>query len=103
MNEIARIKSEVKLKQWVEMVRCRNESGLSVSEWCRENGINLKTCYYRLKRVREALCSEKEQHDIVPVELIVEEKIELSVGDVKITLHDNFNSDTLSRLIEVLR
>ena len=108
MNEIARIKSEVKLKQWMEMVRCRNESGLSVSEWCRENGINLKTYYYRLKRVREVLCSEKEQHDIVPVETIVEpqsveEKIEISVGDVKITLPDNFNRDTLSRLLEVLR
>lgn len=108
MNEIARIKSEVKLKQWVEMVKCRKESGLSVSEWCKENGINLKTYYYRLKRVREALCSKKEQHDIVPVEPIVEsqsveEKIELSVGDVKITLPDNLKSDTLSRLLEVLR
>ena len=28
MNEIARIKNEVRLKQWAEMVRQRNESGL---------------------------------------------------------------------------
>lgn len=31
MNEIARIKNEVRLKHWAEMVRQRNESGLSVS------------------------------------------------------------------------
>lgn len=43
MNEIARIKNEVRLKQWTEMVRQRNESGLNVSQWCRQNGINQKT------------------------------------------------------------
>ena len=55
MNEIARIKNEVRLKQWAEMVRCRNESGLSVSQWCRQNGVNQKTYYYRLNRVRKAI------------------------------------------------
>lgn len=50
MNEIARIKNEVRLKQWAEMVRQRNESGLNVSQWCRQNGINQKTYYYRLNR-----------------------------------------------------
>ena len=29
MDEIARIKNEEKLKQWAEMVRCRNENGIS--------------------------------------------------------------------------
>lgn len=32
MNEISRIKNEVKLKQWAEMVQCRNESGLTVAD-----------------------------------------------------------------------
>lgn len=66
MNEIARIKNEVRLKQWAEMVRQRNESGLNVSQWCRQNGINQKTYYYRLNRVRKALCGEVEKHEIVP-------------------------------------
>lgn len=31
------------------MVRHRNESGLTVTEWCKQNGINLKTeCIYIL-------------------------------------------------------
>ncbi|MGN0594150.1 MAG: hypothetical protein ACI4I6_03250 [Hominimerdicola sp.] len=38
------------------MVRRRNESGLSVSQWCLENGVNQKTYYYRLNRVHKALC-----------------------------------------------
>lgn len=51
MNEIAKVKKEVKLKQWAEMVQLRNESGLTVSKWCDQNGVNVKTYYYRLKQV----------------------------------------------------
>ena len=106
MNEIARVKKGMKLAQWAEMIRQRNESGLTVTDWCKQNGINLKTYYYRLKRMRQAVCNEIEQHDIVPVvpnagaETTVE-KIELSVGDVKVSLPDNFNEDTLRRLLGV--
>ena len=108
MNKIAKVKKEIKLAQWVEMIRQRNESGLTVTDWCKENGINLKTYYYRLKRVRQAVCSEMERHDIVPVEPIAgteitTEKIELSIGDVKISLPDDFNESTLKRLLGVLR
>ena len=108
MNETAKMKKEVKLTQWAEMVRSRSESGLTVTDWCRQNGINLKTYYYRLKRVRQEVCSEMERHDIVPVEPIAgteitAEKIELSIGDVKISLPDDFNESTLKRLLGVLR
>ena len=108
MNEISRVKKEVKLAQWAEMVKSRNESGLTVTDWCKRNGINLKTYYYRLKRVRQAVCSEMERHDIVPVEPIAgteitAEKIELSIGDVKISLPDDFNESTLRRILGVLR
>ena len=65
MNEIARVKKEVKQAQWAEMVKSRNESGLTVTDWCKQNCINLKTYYYRLKRLRQAVCNEIEQHDIV--------------------------------------
>ena len=33
MNEIAKVKKEVKLAQWAEMVKSRNESGLTVTEY----------------------------------------------------------------------
>ena len=41
MNQIAKVKKEVKLVQWTEMVKSRNESGLTVTDWCKQNGINL--------------------------------------------------------------
>lgn len=108
MNEIAKIKNDVKLKHWAEMVRQRSESGLSVSRWCLENGVNQKTYYYRLNRVRKALCSEAEKHEIVPIApepdiAASHEQISLSVGNVVVSLPDNFNSDTLKQLLELLR
>ena len=108
MNKIAKIKNEVNLKHWSEMVRQRNESGLSVSHWCRQNGVNQKTYYYRLNRVRKALRGEVEKHEIVPVSTETEiavshEQISLSVGNVVVSLPDDFNADTLKRLLELLR
>ncbi len=58
--------------------------------------------------MRQAVCNEIERHDIVPFEQTASiettvEKIELSVGDVKISLPDDFNESTLRRLLGVLR
>ena len=108
MNEIARIKNEVRLQQWAEMVQLRNESGLTVSQWCRQNGINQKTYYYRLNLVRKALCGEVEKHEIVPVSTepeiaVSHEQISLSVGNVVVNLPEDFNSETLRRLLVVLK
>lgn len=105
---ITTIKRDVKLQEWMEQIKAQQESGMTVTDWCKQNCINLKTYYYRLKRHRQAVCNEIEQHDIVPVKPIsktepTSEKIELSVGDVKISLPDSFNEDTLKRLLGVLR
>ena len=108
MNEITKIKNEVKMTQWSEMIRQRNESGLSVAQWCTENGVNQKTYYYRLNRVRKALCSEAERHEIVAADhdvdnTIPHEQITLTVGNVVISLPDDFDPDTLKRLLGVLQ
>ena len=108
MNEITKIKNEIKLKQWSEMIRQRNESGLAVAQWCAENGVNQKTYYYRLNRVRKALCSEVEKHEIVAVtpdsdDVLPHEQITLSVGNIVVNLPDDFNPETLTRLLGVLR
>ena len=108
MNEIAKVKNEVKLRQWAEMVQRRNESGLTIAQWCSENGVNLKTYYYRLNCVRKALCTEIEKHEIVAVESDMEntlphEQITLTVGNVVVNLPDSFNTETLTRLLGVLR
>ena len=81
MDKIAKVKNEVKLKMWSETIKVCTSSGLTVSEWCRNNGINVKTYYYRLRKVSENLCEIKECQNIVAVNFPEEIK-----SDSKITI-----------------
>ena len=49
------------MQQWSGMLRERQESGLSVKEWCLEHGISEHSYYYRLRRLRQAACAALEQ------------------------------------------
>ena len=44
----------VRMQQWSEEIAACNQSGMKKGEWCRENGINLKTFYYHQRMVRQA-------------------------------------------------
>ena len=49
------------------MLRQRKESGLSVKDWCLEQGISEHSYYYRLRRLRQMACTALEQAQ--PVQL----------------------------------
>ena len=68
MNKIQKIKKGVRRKEWAEQVRECQNSGLSVREWCQQNGINVYTYYRRLRKLRNELPDQAEEcHPIVPV------------------------------------
>lgn len=48
---ISEVKQELRLREWSEQIERQQSSGLSVEQWCDENGINPKTYYYRLRKV----------------------------------------------------
>ena len=50
---ITAVKHEVQIREWTAQVKAQQASGLRVKEFCSANGINPKTYYYRLRRVRE--------------------------------------------------
>lgn len=50
--------TDVRITNWANMITARQESGLTVRQWCQENGISEKTYHYRQKKVREALYKE---------------------------------------------
>jgi len=51
--EIKEVKHMMKLQRWAAMVQLCQGSGQPVRKWCEENGVYIKTYYYRLKRVRQ--------------------------------------------------
>jgi len=55
MNEIA---EEFRLTHWVEIVREREASGLTIREFCENEGIHENKYFYWQKKLREAACKE---------------------------------------------
>ena len=52
-SEIVKVKKKVRRQEWEQQIEEQKTSGLSVQEWCRQNGIAAKTFYYHLRKVRE--------------------------------------------------
>lgn len=49
MNEVMQIRAA----SWAAMIQQRNDSGLTIREWCAANGIQESVYYYRLNRLRK--------------------------------------------------
>lgn len=50
---ITAVKQEVRMRGWADQIKAQQASGKTVQKWCEENGINPKTYYYHLRKLRE--------------------------------------------------
>ncbi len=96
------VKSEVQLKTWQDQVEAQKSSGLSVRIWCAENGINEKTFYYRMRKVRERFPGN--QPAIVPLNTSINSssEIRLEKNGLNILLPSDISSETLFALVREL-
>ena len=53
-----KIAKEFRLAHWAQVIREKNQSGLSAKAFCEQIGICQKTYFYWQKRVREAACEK---------------------------------------------
>ena len=51
------VATQMRHRTWMEDYARQQESGLTVKQWCKENGIIPKTFYFRLRVLREEACS----------------------------------------------
>ena len=99
-TEIQRVKNQVALETWVAEVESCQSSGLTVTEWCKLNGINMKTYYYHLRKVREQLLTE---NYIVTLGRNVSDNIEIFSDNIKIAVPSGCTEETLSMVLRVLK
>lgn len=101
MDEISIVKKQVQKAEWTEIIRKCSESGLTVSEWCRENGINLKTYYYHLRKIRKEICEQIP----VPVMTVPEEShsVKISIGDMIAEIPEGISEQMMTSLIRAMR
>ena len=101
MNEIALVKKQVIKAEWAERIRQCRESGLTVSEWCRQNSINPKTYYYHLRKIRKEICEQIP----VPVMTVPEEshKVKVSIGNMTAEIPEGISEQMMTSLIRAMR
>ncbi len=98
---IKTVKEDIRLKEWLKQVAAQQESGMTVTAFCAANGINLKTYYYHLRKVREHCLESKPA--IVPVAVPrATSDIHIEKNDLQISLPADISADTLLALVHEL-
>ncbi len=103
MDKIAMVKKEIQLQNWSDKELARQESGLTVTEWCRREKISTSAYYYRLRRIREKLCEQIP----VPVTELTEKTdnaaIRIVSGDLKVEISSDVPLEKIAAIIGALK
>ncbi len=113
-----KITQDLRLEEWKQQVEECQSSGKSVSAWCEENGLKPKTYYYRLNKVRDAVCRELtaiKNQDIKPnvspsfAEVSIkrngnknEPAITLRIGNTEVDIHNGAEPAVIENTLRIL-
>ena len=98
---ITAVKHEVQIREWAAQVEAQQASGLFVKEFCSANGINPKTYYYHLRKIREECIASVPA--IVPVTMPSQSSdIRIEKYGLTITLPSDISPETLTELVHEL-
>lgn len=56
MDQVTKVRKCLKREQWKSLINECQSGGMTVTAWCRLNGICGQTYYRNLKKLREGLC-----------------------------------------------
>lgn len=98
---ITAVKQNMCLCEWVVQIEAQQASGMSVQRWCAGNGINDKTYYYRLRKVREQ-CVESAPAIVLVTLPQGSSEIHIAKNGLRISLPADTAPETLLALVHEL-
>ena len=98
---ITNVKRDVQLQEWTEQIKAQQESGMTVTAYCAQNGINIKTYYYHLRKIREH-CLESEPAIVLVAVPRSNSDIRIEKNGLQISLPADILADTLLALVHEL-
>ena len=110
---------QYRLNQWTEIIRECRSSGQTISAWCAEHNINVKSYYYWLRKVRTAACESlpiigNGEPQIVPVPMPVQlakvnssvqkdsSHVILRMGAVTLELHNGASAELIANTLKAM-
>ena len=108
---------EYRLAHWAEIMRERQESGLSIKAYCESIGIHQNVYFYWQRKLREAACQQdppavQEQGQTVAPNgwavcnieesEVKEQSVIIEIGKCKINATDKIDFELLSKICRVL-
>ena len=84
-------------REWQEKIESYQQSKMSLSAWCRAQGISASTVQYHLKKLKKS--EEKRFVELKPSI----RGIRLSWRNITLELDPDFDENTLQRFLSVLR
>ncbi|NCB75248.1 MAG: IS66 family insertion sequence hypothetical protein [Clostridia bacterium] len=106
MDKVTAVRTEYRIKEWTEKIKEFRAGGMTAKAWCETNGINIKTYYYWLHKIRAMLCDETENHAIVPLQLHPRETaaaITVSIGNISVKITDGTSSETITAVLDACK
>ena len=99
---------DIRKHKWTELLISCNNSGQSKVEWCKEQGINIKTFYYWQHKLRTETMQLSEIHAIVPVNTGAckeksRDKIVIRANEISVELPADISQDVITHTIKALK
>lgn len=65
--DVQEVRDQVRIQEWVNLIRERNGSGMTIRAWCESKGLSENQYYYWLRKIRKTACTALEgRSDLAP-------------------------------------
>lgn len=58
--DVQEVRDQVRIQEWMQLIRERNDSGMTIKEWCEAKGLSENQYYYWLRKIRKTACTALE-------------------------------------------
>ena len=66
--DVQEVRDQVRIQEWMQLIRERNDSGMTIKAWCETKGLSENQYYYWLRKIRKTACTAlKNRSDKAPL------------------------------------
>ncbi|MDD4436570.1 MAG: IS66 family insertion sequence element accessory protein TnpB [Tissierellia bacterium] len=116
MDIVSETKAEFRLRQWTKIIQECQASDLTITAWCKENNVGIKSYYYWLRKIRLKACQSMEcqspamKQEIVPLQLnpqqctsSVQPAVTIHFGAASIDIAEGTSQKTIEAVLRSLQ